>query len=243
MDNSELLNAQKICNEGVVYMDRKAYSKALSYFDKAQSVFVENKSLDWVAYLYHQRFICYFRLGRSAESLKIATNVIDSYKIRKNKKGMISFLVTYSELWQQSNDLSKALHYAKIAESMTMIYKTNSYLSTIYLRLAEIYTEYKFYLKAIYYYKKALALFTQEAQQHSQAQCWGAKGVLYHKILLVDEALAALQKSVKIFLVVKDIKMVIKNLEKIRKIYLELGETEKARRIETEIVKLGQKEL
>jgi tetratricopeptide (TPR) repeat protein len=215
----------------------------LSYFEKIQPVFQEHNSLNWLSYLYHQKFICYLRLERIEESQELAEVVIDSYKKENNKKGLLGFLLNYSELWQKKQDLAKALHYAKISESMATIYKTHSYFSFIYLRIASIYKDYRFYVRAITYYTKAIELFAKENKKVEQAECWSEKGLIHQEIFVVDEALEAFEEAVKIYLEIGNIDAAIQNLERIRKIHLELGDVVRARSIETEMIKLGKKKL
>ena len=243
MDNEKFLKAKKICNEGVAYMNRNAYTKALSYFNQVEPIIEKENSLAWLSYLYHQKFICYLRLEKIVESQELAEKVIDNYKKEKNKKGLLGFLLNYSELWEKKKDLAKALQYAKISQSMAKIYKAPSYYSYIYLRLGLIYKEYRFYVRSLSYYKKALELFVEEDNKLQQAKCWNEKGVIYQEIFLMDESLAAFEQAAKIFLAEKDIDSSIQNLERARKIYLELGSTEKARDLEKKMINIGKQKL
>ena len=241
MINKSLLDAQKMCNEGVSYMEKNYYSKALNYFDKVQPIFQEENNLSWLAYLYQQKFICYMRLERISESQELAQKIIDTFKKENNKKALVGFLLNYSELWQKQKDLIKALHYAKISESMANIYKAQSYLPFIYLRLGDIYKDYRIQTKAIFYFKKAIDLFSDEVQTENKGYCLSELANIYKEIFLIDEALDAYQTAAKIYLKVDNQKSAIENLENFRKIQLELGNIEKAKQIEKQIIKIGNK--
>ena len=238
MEKIDLVKAQEICNQAVSYLQKNSYTQALSYFEKAEPIFSEESNISWLNYLLHQKFICYSHLARKSEAIKTGERVIKNYREEKNKKAIISFLIIYSEFWQNENNLSQALHYIKMAEALSLINKEISYLSFIYLRLARIFKCYKFYVKSLNYYEKSLEKLSDK-EKFSQAKNWEEKGDIYQEIFYTKDALTALQKSVELYFEVKENKSAISNLEKMRKIYLEQGKLEKARKIETQIVRVG----
>ena len=77
----------------------------------------------------------------------------------------------------------------------------------------------------------------------ANAFCLYEEGLVFKNIFQFPQALDCLQSGVKIFLALKNNAYALKSLEQIRKILLSQGNINKAREMESQIVRLGQKNL
>ena len=237
-DSQELQTAISLCKEGEIFAKKKSYSMALKYFDEAEPLLVNLNNFSWLAFLFHQKFICYLNSDNLADAEVVAKSAIKSYKDNKDLARLVVFLISYPALFQKKNNLHKALYYTKLAEDIAEKNALHNYTGFIYQKLAQLYNQFGFVIKSIRYYSKALQKFT--AKNNARALCLLEVGVAYKKIFQMQKAMTTLQTSCEIFFSVKNNNYVIKALDEMRKIHLKLGNIDKASEIENKIVKLGQ---
>ena len=115
-------------------------------------------------------------------------------------------------------------------------------IGLLYQKLAQLYDKQMFATKSIRYYKKAIEKFA-DLDEHSKSFCLYEEGLVFKNIFQFPQALDCLQSGVKIFLALKNNAYALKSLEQIRKILLSQGNINKAREMESQIVRLGQKNL
>lgn len=235
--STEFQRAKDLCREGGIYIQKKSYSQALRYFEQAESIFVAVADASWLAFFFHQKFICYLQLDNNLDSLLAANQAIKNYKKANNKDGLIVFLISYIELWEKQKKPYSTLYYAKIVEGMKD--ENHKHSGFIYQKLAQLYKEQGFSLKSITYYNYALEYFTNK--DNNRALCLLRIGIAYKDIFQVQKSLVVLQESVEIFFATKTNKYVILALEEIYKIYIQIGKVDKAQEIKNKIVVLGQK--
>ena len=213
----------------------------LQYFDKAEPILQDIQSDEWLAFLKHQKFFCFLALEKMDEAQTSAQEAIEIYKKIGNETSLVSILINFIDFWNKKNNFQQALFYAKLAEAIA---ENKNYPSSglLYQKLAQLYDKQMFATKSIRYYKKAIEKFA-DLDEHSKSFCLYEEGLVFKNIFQFPQALDCLQSGVKIFLALKNNAYALKSLEQIRKILLSQGNINKAREMESQIVRLGQKNL
>ncbi len=240
-EENSLQKAIDLCQKGENYSKKNSCSIALQYFDKAEPILQALQSFEWLAFLKHQKFFCFLALEKMEEAQSSAQTAIEMYKKTGNEESLISILINFIDFWNKKDNFQQALFYAKLTEA---IVENKNYSSSglLYQKIAQLYKKQMFSTKSIRYYTKAIEKFAT-LDDNNKAFCLYEQALVFKNIFQFSQALDCLRSSSKIFITLNNISYALKSLEQIRKILLSQGEVNKAREIENQIVRLGQKNL
>ena len=168
-EENSLQKAIEFCKKGGDYSQKKSYSIALQYFDKAEPILQTHQNNDWLAFLNHQKFFCFLALEKMEESQSSAQTAIEMYKKMGNEESLVSILINFIDFWNKKKDLQQAFFYAKLAEA---IVEKKNYSSSglLYQKLAQLYNKQMFSTKSIRYYTKAIEKFA-DLDKHNKSFC------------------------------------------------------------------------
>jgi len=151
-------------NLGKAYQDDKEYDIALQYFQRADSIFLEKRSGNWLSLVNYNKGNNFFFRGDFLKSISYFQKALEYNKVIGNNEREAMILLGLAKTQFELDDPQQSITHAERALTILKEIDTKLYYKELYLILGESYDLIGDYYKASEYFKKYLKVHEEEEE-------------------------------------------------------------------------------